>query len=76
MGLNPIMISLAILSPIWGLLGELGQLMWGLGCSFSLCGVTEMPLVPLCEEGLRCAEVPYSGEPRFNFPEKLPLRGE
>lgn len=47
MGFNPIMISLIIPLPIWGSLGELGQLMtmqfkWGLGGSFSVCGATEM----------------------------------
>lgn len=47
MGLNPIMISLVIPLPIWGSLGELGQLMtikfeWGVRGSFPVCSVAEI----------------------------------
>lgn len=45
---------------------------WGLGYS----GVTEIPVVSMYEEGLGWTEVTYSGEPRLNLPEKLPLREE
>lgn len=78
MGLNPIMISLTIPFPIWGSVGgQLELLMtikykWGLGYS----GVTEIPVVSMYEAGLGCTAVTYSGEPRLNLPEKLPLREE